>query len=329
MAKRVVFTGKQQVRVETFNPDSVGQKQVGLRVLCSLMSTGTENIIFNRIFDPGTHWDRWVKYPFYPGYAGVARVEEIGDGVTRWKVGDTVLFRAPHASHHILHEDWLHPVPDGIDPKHAAWFALSKICSMGAKAAEYLMGDSVLIVGAGPIGQMSVRWAHALGCESVLVADLVEWRLGLARKGGATAVVSKPLADAMDEILAANFGQKPRVVIDTTGQAKVLPQALQVVADRGRVIVLGDTGYPNQQHLTMDVICRGISVVGAHDSHEDHYWNAPRIYRTFFNYIKSGRISMEGMNTHEFGPDDAPKAYELANTRRGETVGILFDWTKM
>jgi threonine dehydrogenase-like Zn-dependent dehydrogenase len=42
----------------------------------------------------------------------------------------------------------------------------------------------------------------------------------------------------------------------------------------------------------------------------------------------SGRFKLGGLNTHIFVPEDCEKAYELANTRRSETMGILFDWTK-
>ena len=56
-----------------------------VRINLSLMSTGTENIVFNRLFDPGTHWDEWVKYPFYPGYTAVGTVESTGADVTGLK----------------------------------------------------------------------------------------------------------------------------------------------------------------------------------------------------------------------------------------------------
>ena len=68
------------------------------------MSTGTENIVFNRLFEPGTHWDRWVKYPFYPGYTSVGIVETLGEGVNSLKTGDRVAFRQGHRSHAIVDE---------------------------------------------------------------------------------------------------------------------------------------------------------------------------------------------------------------------------------
>src|SRR5277367_1258061 len=97
-AQRLVFPAKQQVHLESFDPGKPGQNQVLIRTHLSLMSTGTENIVFNRLFDPGTHWDNWVKYPFYPGYSSVGVIEEVGNGVENLRKGQRVAFRAAHRS---------------------------------------------------------------------------------------------------------------------------------------------------------------------------------------------------------------------------------------
>ncbi len=71
--KRLVFNKKQKVELEEYNIPVLKNNQIGIKNLYSLMSTGTENIVYNCDFAPGTHWDAWVKYPFYPGYACVGR----------------------------------------------------------------------------------------------------------------------------------------------------------------------------------------------------------------------------------------------------------------
>ncbi|MEK6795821.1 MAG: zinc-binding alcohol dehydrogenase [Spirochaetota bacterium] len=328
MATRVVFTGKSEGHVEEFTPNAVGAGQVGIITRYSLMSTGTENIVFNRLFEKDSHWDRWVKYPFYPGYANVGIVDAVGDGVAALKKGDVVVTRSNHASYVVAGEKQCTVLPAGIDKKEAAWFALAKICAMGVRAAQYALADSVLIIGAGPIGQMSVRWAHALGVETIIAVDLVKSRLDFAKKGGAHHVFDKPVTDCAEEIKAVTEGMGPRVVIDSTGNEKVFASALGAARKYGRVIVLGDTGTPSAQHLTADVITRGLTIAGAHDCHEDAAWNTEIILRFFFNLIRTKRFDLSGLITHEFAAKDAMKGYETANTKRNETMGILFDWTK-
>lgn len=221
-----------------------------------------------------------------------------------------------------------YPIPKNVDPALAAWFALAKITFLGAQAAQHHVGQRVLIIGAGPIGQMSTRWARAAGAEKILVADRIAGRLDLARRGGATATIAKPVAEAEPDILAANDGELPDVVIDGTGNAAVFAAALKLARKYGRVVLLGDTGSPTQQRLTDDVVTRGLTIVGAHDGHSRAPWPESCIVRLFFTLLTDGRMEMDGMNTHEFAPEDCGKAYDLAANRRQETLGILFDWTK-
>ncbi|RYG48138.1 zinc-binding alcohol dehydrogenase [bacterium] len=327
MAHRLVFNEKGRVRIEAFEVPPVGPEEVRVRSHCSLMSTGTENIIFNRLFESGSHWDNWIKYPFYPGYLNVGEVVEVGSEVKHRKVGDRVAMRKPHASEHVVPEEKALPVPDGIDLKEAAWFGLGKIAFMGARVSDYRLGGSVLIVGAGPIGQMSVRWAVAAGLEHVVVVDPVESRLQLARVGGATATISKSVFDCREDVLAAFGGKLPEIVNDATGNTDVFSAALGLAAKFGRVVILGDTGTPTGQHLTADVITRGLTIVGAHDMHVDEVHNDATITRLFFDLVKRGKFSLEGLNTHSFLPEHAQQAYDIANAKRGETMGIVFDWT--
>jgi 2-desacetyl-2-hydroxyethyl bacteriochlorophyllide A dehydrogenase len=327
MPQRIVFTGKQEVSLESFTPASVGPNQVGVRSLYSLMSTGTENICFNRLFEPGSHWDGWVKYPFYPGYSMIGEVAEVGSDVTALKVGDTVALRAAHASWHVTDADKCYPV-SGVDLKEATWFALAKICFRGAFAANYRLGDSVLVVGAGPIGQLSARWARAAGAETVIMVDPVETRRVFANNGGITDYLALPVDGCRDEVSRATGGRMPKIVIDSTGHAAVFSAALSLAANRGRVVILGDTGSPSQQSLSKDVLTRGLTIIGVHDSHDDEEWNNTSITRLFFEMVRSGRISVKNLITDEFLPSECVQAYGAANSRRGETMGIMFDWTK-
>jgi 2-desacetyl-2-hydroxyethyl bacteriochlorophyllide A dehydrogenase len=326
-ASQIVFLAKQWVALEPDRPGPTGSTQVRVRTTCSLMSTGTENIVFNGSYEPGSHWDRWVRWPMPPGYAAIGTVESVGAEVKSVRLGELVAVRRSHRSHHVVDASACVSVPDGIDPTQAAWFALAKIGFMGARAAAYQLGDTVVVIGAGPIGQMSIRWARALGVQHIIAVDRNAKRLDLARAGGATTTIAKRIADGRREIAAANKGQQPRVVIDATGNADVLPTALGIIARRGTVVLLGDTGSPSQQRLTYDVVTRGVTIVGAHGSLEDERWTAASISEYFFDLVAQKRFSLEGLNTHTFKPQDCSMAYEVANTRRGETMGILFDWT--
>lgn len=329
MAVRMVFTGKQEVSLETFEPKAPGAGQVAVRALYSLMSTGTENICFNRLFAEDTSWRRWVQYPFYPGYAMIGEVAEVGPEVQGLKSGDHVALRSSHRSWHVVPVEQCFPVPDGIDLRDAAWFALGKITWIGARAAQYALGDTLLVIGAGPIGQMSLRWAAAADVDAIVAVDPWEGRLRYARNGGATACIASTVEACREGVLHALGGRLPRVVMDATGNAEVFVHALGLAADRGRVVLMGDTGFPGQQRLSGAVINRGLTITAAHDGHNDAQWNNATITAHLFRQVLNRRFDVSGLITHTFPPEHYAEAYRLANTHREETIGILFDWTQI
>jgi len=290
------------------------------------MSTGTETICFSGNFEPGTGWDGWVKYPFFPGYALVAEVTELGPGTGCLKLGQVVVSRCGHASEHVKRESECYPVPDGMDLKLVSWFALAKIAAMGARAAAHRLGESVVVIGAGPVGQMAVRWAAVTGPQHLVAVDTVPARLDMARRGGATVCIPKTIDDAQSDITAALAGRQPDLVIDTTGNPLAFRGALRTARPRGRILLLGDTGHPDQQHMVQELVVRGLTLVGAHDGNEDGEWNTPRILGLFYRLVQDGRFPLDGLITHEFRPDQCADAYALAASRRSETMGILFDW---
>jgi 2-desacetyl-2-hydroxyethyl bacteriochlorophyllide A dehydrogenase len=322
----IVFHGKQQVALETKPRPEPAAGQVLIKAHKSLMSTGTENIVFNRLFDEGTHWDRWVKYPFHPGYALAGDVVAIGEGVSKVKVGDRVAVRAGHGSYALVAEAACYAIPDGLAYEEAVWFALAKIAFVGAKAAAYRLGDKALIIGAGPIGQMSLRWAKASGVETVVMVDPLAEREAVSLSGGAAAYIRSGLEAAEEEIKNASRGEVPGIVIDSTGNAAVFAAALKLAPRFGRVVILGDTGSPGKQVLTGDVIIKGLTITGAHDGHQIPGFGEADITRLFFELVTSGRFSLAGLNTHTFAPDACVEAYATANRDRAKTMGILFDW---
>jgi len=322
MGTRVVFPTQGQVTTEQFEVPSPGEGEVAVRSLLSLMSTGTENIILNGLYAPGSHWERLAKFPVYPGYSTIGVVVE--SRTPAFQPGDTVALRAPHASHHVLAPNpYFVPVPAGLDTRDTVWFGLAKIAFHGTKAGGCGLGSKVMVIGAGPIGQMVVRWAAAAGAGQLTVVDPAVDRLEMARVGGATQTVAEPI----DAVVAQTApGDRPEIVIDTTGNAKVFACALGIAADFGRVVVLGDTGFPGQQALTADVMRRGLTIVGAHDIHNNAVWNNHTISAHFFDLIQRGRFPLSGLISHEFSGENAPEGYALVNTRRAETMGVVFTW---
>lgn len=330
MATRIVFPQANEVELEEID---VGDPLAGflrVRTLCSLMSTGTEGIVLRRLFDEDSHWALYAVYPFYPGYAVVGVVEEVGPDVEGFEIGQRVASRLLHASEQLVPTRMCTPVPDAVESREAVWFAFAKIALMGAWVADLRLGATVAVIGAGPIGQMALRWAVASGARHVVAVDGFASRLEAARRGGATATVADTLPSASAAIAEA-CGGAPEIVIDSTGNAAVFTEALKLAADGGRVVLLGDTGSPHAQCLTPDVITRGVRVVGAHDTNSmgGPEWDGDRsLHELFLDLVRRGRFDVSELNSHTFAPSDCVDAYDLATNQRGDTMGILFDWER-
>jgi 2-desacetyl-2-hydroxyethyl bacteriochlorophyllide A dehydrogenase len=325
VAQRIVFPAKDHIGLEEYEPAPLTEGTLRFHTHYSLISSGTEGIALRGLFDPETHWANWISYPFHPGYSAVGTVAEVGPGVTEFAAGDRVAARLGHATDHVVPAAWCTRVPDEVPLAQACWFGLAKIGLMGAQAADYRLGDTALVIGAGPIGQVSVRWAAAAGATRIVAVDTITDRLDAARRGGATSVVAAPIGAAHDEVIARCGGTRPRIVVDSTGNAAVFAEALRVVADHGRVVLLGDTGSPTSQHLTPDVITRGVTIVGAHDKHSvnRHGREGERsLHQTFFDLARTGRFDLTGLTTHTFPPTDYEAAYAATRT----SLGAAFAW---
>lgn len=126
---------------------------------------------------------------------------------------------------------------DGLPP---AIVALCETLSVGRRAVtrpQVTEADSVLVLGAGPIGLSAVLAAHDLGAR-VMSLDLQESRLELARALGASETVAD-LGELRERALAWTNGDGPSVVIDATGVPAVVEAAFDVVATAGRISIVG------------------------------------------------------------------------------------------
>ena len=330
MAQRIIFPERGQVRLDSFEPSVPGAGEILVRAQYSLMSIGTETIILHARYERGTHFDRMFSFPqLRTGVQTVGVVEGAGRGVTDFQEGDPVYMRVAHTSHWTLPAEQCSEVPADIDRKQAGWCGLAKTAFRAAHAAPFAAGGNVLIVGAGPVGQMTLRWARALGMVKIAVVDMAPRRLEFAASGGATHCFAGPLAVQREALLAYSDRDGFDVVVDTTGNAAVFSAALGVVGTFGKLVLLGDTGYPSQQCLTSDVMSKGITIVATHDHHNRGGWTQRRVDARFFELVLQGAFHLDGLITHEFSPEDCVAAYALAEDQRDETMGVLFDWTTM
>lgn len=330
----IQFTGKEQLEVATGEIGAPGPGQLLIETTRSLISTGTESICYQRNFDPGTHWDDWVKYPFRSGYLAAGRVLAVGEGVAGWSEGDRVAMRRGHASHHHLNAADACRIPENVSDEAAAWMGLGKITQVGVRMAQHRLGDAVVLVGLGLLGQLVAQYLHLSGARQIIAIDPWQPRLDFLAQTVPTAqCLNMGAEEAAEEVQRLTEGERADVVYDITGHHAVFPHTHPLVRDHGTVVLLGDTGKPNLQTLTRDVINRGLHIVGAHDRHAPgpHHphgkWTPTAMHRLFLHYLATGQIQVESLITHRYAPDQAKDAFTMLQTERDTAMGVIFDWS--
>jgi len=328
----ILFTGPGRVEL---GEEEVGGASAGKLLVeteRTLISAGTEMICLDRRFEKGTSWDGWVTYPFRPGYSHVGRVLECGPETPGFAPGARVFTRAHHAGHVLVAAKDAVAVPDGVEAESAAWGALAKIVQVGVRRAEHKLGETVAVIGLGPLGQLAVRYVRLLGPRELVAIDPVAARLELARAGGATQLLARPVADCAAELKALTGGKMADVIYDVTGNAAVLAPALGLVRKLGTLVLVGDTGFPSAQCISDRLLVRGLRLVGAHDSNppaeaSDHApWSHRTMTELFFHYLARGQMAVRELVTHRFAPRQAAEAYATLREKRESTMGVVFDW---
>ncbi|MCW8131592.1 MAG: zinc-binding dehydrogenase [Planctomycetota bacterium] len=332
---KIVITEKEKAELHREALRRPGDDEVLVRATCSLISTGTETICYGRRFAPGTHWDQWVKYPFQTGYSHVGVVEEVGRNVKQFKPGDRVGSTHAHSQYVGGSPSGFYAIPDGVSDRDAAWLTLSYIVQNGVRRAQHAMGEDVVIVGLGPLGQLALQFVRLLGARVIVAVDPDATRLEMARMHGATHTLAVGVDAAVEPVKEITKGRLADAVYDMTGNDKVFAAAQHLLRRFGKLVLIGDTGTPAGQFLTGDVIRKSLQIVASHATNTPpeetdwSHWTRANMIQLFYSYLLDGRMKVSDLNTHLFSPVECQDAYQkLLHTRAG-TMGCHFDWTKV
>ena len=164
-----------------------------------------------------------------------------------------------------MHEDYAYAIPDDISDEAASWVAFASIVQGGVRRPKIEMGESVVVIGLGMLGQLAAQYARVCGAGEIIAIDTAPLRLQMAKDHGATQVLQMGVEAAQEKVLKMTNGLGADVVFDVTGHAPVFQHATGLLRRFGRLVILGDTGTPGEQRLSHDVINKNLQILGAHD----------------------------------------------------------------
>jgi threonine 3-dehydrogenase len=302
---------------------------------------GTDLHIYN--------WDKWsaknINTPLVIGHEFVGHIVEMGVEVNGYEIGQRVSAEGhivcgvcrncragtqhlcpntqgigvnrdgAFAEYVVMPVQNLWPVPDAIPSSLAAFF--DPFGNAAHCALEYdMVGEDVLITGAGPIGIIATGICNHVGARNVIVTDVNDYRLNLAKEMGATKTVNvtrEKLDDIMHEANITGFD----LGMEMSGNPQAFNDMLRNMYNGGKVTLLGM--LPDETQINWDnIIFKGLSVKGV---------TGRKMYETWYKMTQmllSG-FPLQNVLTHEISIDDFQHGFDLMAS--GQCGKVVCSWS--
>ena len=340
--KIAILHGPRDLRIEeqALDASQLADDEIHVKTRISALKIGTDRGNYEGADQvPGA-----PGYPRWVGDSNLGIVQAVGSGVTRLKVGDRVVTRAPHQSEYIMSQsDSVVVIPDGVadeDAVYAHLYALSAHCY---HKAHFRPGETVAVVGVGVLGLGAIALGPLFGGRVVGIANSPV-RMEMSERMGAHAnfLYNDPELEAkLDEF---SGGKGIDLVILTANPWPAFRTAMEIVRDNGRVSVVSLLGRGEPpldfNPLAMELFYnKGTTLVAVSgragylypDASADAFQTADRyawdnIADHVVSLMADGLLEPSRLITHRFHYSEMVEAYEMAYHREKQMLGVIFNW---
>jgi len=289
----------------------------------------------------------YTSYPVVQGHEFSATVEELGKNVSGIQVGLKVTarpqvvcgecrpckrgdyhicdnlkvqgFQAPGVAqdYFVTTEDKIVPFPSSLSFDDGALVEPIAVAAHSTARADDLTGKNVVVLGAGTIGNLVAQVARGRSAGKVLITDVSDFRLNIAKKCGISNVsnaANEKLADASKRV----FGDKGfDIAFEAVGVEETMGEAIENIQKGGTIVVLGVFG--EKPHIDMSTVGdRELRLIGTlMYKHED--------YEKAVELITSGKVITKPLVTKHFPFEEYNQAYKFIEQQRDKTLKIMID----
>ena len=311
--KAIVFKEKSKYSLEEVPIPTVGSKDVLIKVnTCGIC--GTDIHIYEGTFP--------ANFPVIAGHELSGTVEDMGKDVKNLKVGDHVTvnpnfpcgkceqcrvgrenlctdllnlgvrLNGGFAQYVKVKETLVYKLKDEVDLEVASLSEPLSCCIHGMELAQIKPGDSVLVIGCGPIGLLMVQLAKICGAAKILATDMMEKRRGLALSLGAD-VSLNPLEENIQEAVEDLLHGRPEVVVECVGKSLTQEESINLVKPGGKVIWFGVADPKNKIKINPYYVYKNeITIKG---SFINPYTTGKAV-----NLLSDKRIKLKELISHRF-----------------------------
>ena len=336
--RALVLHGVRDIRLEDVPEPEVGEGEVLLRVgACGVCGT---DLHFYR--------GEWrVKTPLVPGHEFSGIVEKVDSGVDWVDVGAKVVaepnitcgrcyycrmekrnffcvnikaigvdVNGAFAEYVKVPAANIYRVPDRVSLEEAALIEPLACCVRGLYNVSIEPGDTVAVVGAGPVGLLMVQLARMWGASKVFALDLIDSRLALARQLGADVAVNPRKEDAVETIRSETDGIGVDVSIEAVGSSRAIELALKLARRGGRVLVFGVAPESDEMRLRpFELYEKELTIVSSYRS--------PYTFQRAVRIAASGRLALKPIISHVLPLERGAEAFRMLDERKEQTVKVL------
>ncbi|RJR34095.1 MAG: dehydrogenase [Deltaproteobacteria bacterium] len=286
--------------------------------------------------------------PHLLGHEGSATVVEAGPGVRTVKNGERVIMHWRQSNgiqcetptyfwngrkvnagwvttfneYAVVSENRLTPMPEDFDLKLAPLFGCAITTAMGTinNDAKVKIGQSVVVFGTGGTGLNILQAADMVAAHPIIGIDRFDSKGEMARRFGATHYFNSAKTEDLEgEIRRVVGGAGADVVLDTTGNARVIEQAYKLTHPDGRTVLVGVPLEPVSIY-TLPLHFKKV-LTGSSGGHTEPHIDIPRYLRL----VQAGKLKLDGLITHEFPLDKINEALQVMKSGEAGRVLLAMD----
>jgi D-xylulose reductase len=283
-----------------------------------------------------------VNAPMVLGHEASGVVSEVGSNVTSLRIGDRVCmepgipdpnsratrlgmynldpgvrFWATPPIHGCLRPSVVHPaaftfkVPDNVSFAEAAMIEPLAVGMHAAKKAQICPGDVAVVIGAGPIGMVTILAALAGGASQVIVSDVEQPKLDLAASLGPVIPVNVARESLTEIVDRHTNGWGADVVFEASGNAAAAAAVFEPLCPGGRIVFIGMPEHP----IAYDVVAASIK-----EARVEHVFRYAHVYPRALALMASGKIDVKPLITDTFDFDKSVEAFDFASKMPADSV---------
>jgi len=337
--KAAVLYKPLDLRLEEVDIPDIGSSEVLVKMKCVGICGSDVHFYLN-----GRIGSIMVEKPLILGHECSGEVVEVGPGVTRLRIRQRVVIEpgfvcgkcaycregrynlcreirfygtppvhGAFAEYVTAAEQNVYPMPGNMSYEEGAMIEPLAVGMMAAKQGAVSVNDTVVILGAGPIGLMALQAVRAHGVLETYVTDIIDYRLEYAAKFGAKAVIDSTKRDVVKEVLDLTEDRGVDVVVEASGATTAIQQAFNIAKPGGRIVLVGyptaDVPLPLTKVIVNELDIRGVR----------RYAN---VFPTAIRCVASGKVDVKSFVTHRFPFEKISEGFKTHSQKIGNPMKV-------